>query len=261
MTSIRRICVCLCLAPLAACATFHTPPGPVLTDRPGYTDTPTVLPAKAVQVEAGYTSDRAGPTTYQSAGELLLRAGIGSRLELRLFGNSYATLTSSGARIASGMEDSKIGAKLALIDKPDSVHSLTPALALLAATTLPTGARLLGAGVAQPEAKLAASWTTSTPLSVYANAALGRVYDGTAWGDHGWESVAAWYELNPRLSFFVEEMHLYNISGDAPPATDLDGGLTLGFGDRFQVDARIGRGIGRPNGSERFVGLGFGRRF
>ncbi|MGH7655594.1 MAG: transporter [Gemmatimonadaceae bacterium] len=259
--STRRIC--LWLVPLAACgcATFHSPPGPVLTDRPGYTDTPTVLPGGAVQIEGGYTSDRTGSTTYQSVGELLLRAGIGSRLELRLFGNSYATLTSSGARIASGLEDSKIGAKFALIDKPDSVHTLTPSLALLAATTLPTGARLLGAGRAQPEAKLAASWTTSTPLSVFANAAIGAVYDGTGWGDHGWESVATWYELSSRVSLFVEEMHLYNISGNAPAGTDIDGGLTIGFGDRFQVDARIGRGVGGLSGSERFVGVGFGRRF
>ncbi|MFI5232189.1 MAG: transporter [Gemmatimonadales bacterium] len=259
--SIRR--VCLWLVPLAACgcATLHSPPGPVITDRPGYTDTPTVLPGGAVQVEAGYTSDRTGSTTYQSAGELLLRAGIGSRLEVRLFGNSYATRTISGGPGVSGLEDSKLGAKLALIDKPDSVHTLMPKLALLAATTLPTGARAFGAGVAQPEAKLAASWTTSTPFSVYSNAAIGGVYDGTGWGDHGWGSVAVWYGESSRVSFFVEGIHIYNISGDAPAATDVDGGLTLGFGDRFQVDARIGRGVGGLNGSERFVGVGMGRRF
>jgi hypothetical protein len=69
------------------------------------------------------------------------------------------------------------------------------------ATTLPTGARNIGAGAAQPEAKLAA-------------ASSGYV----------------------------------------------DGGLTLLFGDRLQVDARIGRGAGSPVASERFVGRGLARR-
>ena len=250
------------LAPLVICACAHLPvSGPVIPDRPGYTDTPTALPAGAAQLEVGYTSDRAGATTYQSAGELLLRVGVAGPLELRLFGNSYGIRTVDGAATVDGMEDFKLGAKIRLIEKPDSVHGLTPNLALLAATTLPTGARGIGAGSAQPEAKIAASWTTGSPLSFFTNAGIGAIRAGTQWGDHGWGSLATWYAATPRLSLFVEAMHLYDISGPLAPASYVDGGATLLFGDRFQVDARIGRGAGSVVSGERFFGFGIARRF
>jgi hypothetical protein len=70
-----------------------------------------------------------------------------------------------------------------------------------------------------------------------------------------------WYEASSRVSFFVEGIHVYNISGVAAPTTDVDGGLTVGLGDRFQIDARIGRGLGGLSASERFFGFGLGTRF
>jgi hypothetical protein len=68
------------------------------------------------------------------------------------------------------MEDVKVGAKFKIRAVPDSVHSWLPNAALLAATTLATGATGIGAGAAQPAAKLAINWTTPSPLSLYANA-------------------------------------------------------------------------------------------
>jgi hypothetical protein len=261
IVSIRRSHWLLAALLASGCAGLHSPPGPVIPDRPGYTDTPTVLPRGAAQVEAGFTSDQNGGTVYRSAGETLLRVGVGGPFELRLFGNSYATRTVAGAATVSGMEDLKIGAKLALIDKPDSVHGLAPNLALLVASTLATGANGIGAGAAQPEAKLAASWTTSGPFSFYTNAGVGAVYDGTSWSDHGWGSLATWYAASPRLSLFVEGMHVYDANGPVTPASYVDAGATLMFGERFQVDARVGRGAGGAASSERFFGFGFGRRF
>ena len=246
---------------VSGCAHLHAPAGPVVPDRPGYTDTPTVLPAGAVQVEGGFTNDQSGAIRYQSFGELLLRLGLPGPLELRLFANSFGVRTTPDAGAVQGMEDFKAGAKFRLIEKPDSVHGLTPSLALLVAMTLPTGARNIGAGAAQPEAKLAAAWTTSSPFSFYTNAGYGAAYDGTAWSDHGWGSLATLYAATPRLSLFLEGIHVQNVSGPAASSSYFDGGLTLLFGDRLQVDARIGRGAGRPVGSERFVGLGLARRF
>jgi hypothetical protein len=243
------------------CAHLHTPAGPLVPDRPGFTDTPTVLPAGAVQVEGGVTSDQSGDSRYQSLGELLLRVGVPGQLEFRLFANSFGVRTVPNVETVQGMEDVKVGVKFRLIAMPDSVHGLTPSLALFVATTLPTGARSIGAAAAQPEAKLAASWTTSSPFSFYTNAGYGAVYDGTAWSDHGWGSLATWFAATPRLSLFFEGIHVQNVSGPAASSSYVDGGLTLLFGDRLQIDARIGRGAGSPVTSERFVGLGLARRF
>jgi hypothetical protein len=252
----------LCL-PLLAAACVHpgASAGLVAPDRPGYTDTPTVMPAGVAQVEAGYTDDRTENSRYQSVGEVLLRVGVADPIELRLFVNSYATRSATGTATTSGLEDTKVGTKLRLIAKPDSVHGWMPNLALLLATTLPTGADGFSAGKAQPEAKLAAAWTTSTPLSFYTNAGYGAIYDGAAWSDHGWGSLATWYAASPRLSLFVEGIRVQNTSGPASSSSYVDGGVTLLFGDKVQLDARVGHGVGSPVANERYMGVGIARRF
>ena len=249
------------LVATAACATFVSPPGPAIPDRPGYTDTPPVLPSGAVQLEAGVTDDRVGAVRYTTIGETLLRVGVGSRTELRLFGNSYGSLSVDGTQIAHGMEDSKIGIKTSLRTKPDSVHSLEPNVSFLVATTLPIGATVFRNAHSQPEAKLAMNWTTATPLSIYSNLAAGDVYDGFRWSERGWLSVALWYLLNPRVSIFGEGISTRSLHNGAFPSNAVDAGFTYLINDRFQLDLRAGHGVGSTSGSEHFLGAGFARRW
>ncbi|MEP6494245.1 MAG: transporter [bacterium] len=248
-------------AALGGCVPFATPPGPVVADRPGYTDTPTALPAGAVQLEAGITDDRVQDTRYVSAGETLLRLGVGAKAELRLFGNSYATRTISGSPRRGGIEDPKIGAKLNLRAVPDTVHAWLPNVAALAAITLPVGASGFGATRAQPEAKVAANWTTPSPLSAYTNFGYGRTYDGARWGSHAWMSLALWYAANPRVSLFGEGLAVGRLQGGATAGNDLDAGVTFLLTDRFQLDMRVGRGVGSETSHERFIGAGLARRW
>jgi hypothetical protein len=251
---------------LGGCAHFGAP-GPVAADRPGYTDTPVPLPAHAVQLETGVTDDRSGQagtrTVYVSAGETLLRLGVGAHAELRLFGNSYAVRSVDNAPRVSGMEDAKVGAKVNLRAIPDSVHSWAPNVALLAATTLPTGAAGLSAGSAQPEAKVAMNWTTPTPFSLYSNVGYGTIYNETGRAQRGWTSVASWWSVNPRASVFVEGLVYRRISGSGSgtAARDADAGFTWLVTDRFQLDLRAGRGFGSESSTERFAGVGLARRW
>ncbi|MGH7524115.1 MAG: hypothetical protein ACREK8_07410, partial [Gemmatimonadales bacterium] len=76
--------------------------GPVVADRPGYTDTPTSLPARGYQLESGITDDHANDVLYRSVGEVLFRAGVGHSVELRFFGNSYWVRSSRYARSTQG---------------------------------------------------------------------------------------------------------------------------------------------------------------
>lgn len=251
---------------VGACAHFGAP-GPVAADRPGYTDTPVALPPHAVQLETGVTDDRSGPegarTEYVSAGETLLRLGVGASAELRLFGNSYAIRTVDNTPRVRGMEDAKLGAKVSLRAIPDSVHSWAPNAALLAATTLPTGASGLTAGSAQPEAKIAMNWTTPTPFSLYSNVGYGTIYNETGRAQRVWTSVASWWAVNPRASVFVEGLVFGRISGSGSgtAARDADAGVTWLVTDRFQLDLRAGRGFGSESSTERFVGVGLARRW
>ncbi len=246
---------------VGGCAGRVSPPGAVSPDRPGYTDTPPALPSGALQVEAGYTDDRTGPLGYTTIGETLLRLGVGAHTELRLFGNSYATRSTGSLPSAHGMEDPKIGVKTNLRSIPDSVHSVVPNVAVLAAVTLPFGASGFSAIHAQPEVKLAANWTTPSPFSVYVNLGLGAVCDGNRWGEHGWLSVALWYAVNPRVSVFGEGISVRTLGGGAVPSNDADAGITYLVSDRFQIDLRAGHGFGGASASEHFVGAGFARRW
>ena len=251
----------IAIAALTGCAQFISPPGPAMPDRPGYTDTPAALPRNAIQLEAGYTDDRAGSTSYKTLGEMLLRVGVGARTEVRMFANSFGTLSEDGARTVSGMEDSKIGFKTSVRAKPDSVHSGLPNIAVLAAVTLPTGARAFRSSHAQPEAKVAMNWTTPTSLSIYSNVATGRVYDGIRWRERGWVSVALWYSVNPCISIFGEGISTRSLHASALPSNDVDAGATYLINDRFQIDVRAGHGFGSASNSERFFGAGLARRW
>lgn len=245
----------------AACAHLRGPAGPVMPDRPGFADMPDVLPAGAVQVESGFTSDRDGATTYRTAGEALVRVGAGSGFELRMFGNSYAVRTIADGGAARGMEDSKIGAKLRLIEQPDSAHVAVPTLAFLFATSLPTGAPGISAGAAQPEAKLAANWSTSGPFSFAANLGAASVLDGAAWGTQGSAVGSASFDITPGLSLFAEGMRQFDVRRAVAAAGYVDGGVTLLLGDRLQLDAHVGRGVSGGVRGERAVGFGIARRF
>ncbi len=257
----RHTSLLFCVLAVCACAHLRTAPGPVIPDRPGFGDAPTALPAGGVEVETGFTSDRAQGMAYQSTGESLMRVGIGGGIELRLFGNSYAAKSVVGGPTRRGMEDSKVGVKVSVIDLPDSVHGIVPGLAFLLATSVPNGAYGIGAGVAQPEGQIAASWNTNTPFSIGANAGISAAFDGTSWSNPGWTSASASYAVSARVSLFIEGMHQFDARGAPLSATYTDGGLTVTLGEKLELDARIGRGTAAGTGADHFYGFGIARRF
>ena len=268
-TSERTIALALLLlsaCSAAACAHLGAP-GPVVADRPGFTDTPVALPARAVQLETGVTGDQTGPsgaiTSTITAGELLLRLGVGARSELRLFGNSYDVRRAPGAPDARGWEDLKLGGKVNLRAAADSLHSWMPNVALLGAVTMPSGAGAISAGSAQAEAKLAVNWTTASPFSLYANVGyLGASSEFTERGK-GWTSAAGWWALNPRVSLFGEA-YVFSDVGDIPGThggATVDAGATYLVNDRLQVDVRAGHGLVGLGSDERFLGVGLARRW
>ena len=257
--SAKRVRGCAIAGPLliiGGCGVLRPVTGPVVADRPGYTDTPTALPARGYQVEAGITDDHVDSVTYRSAGEVLVRAGVGNRIELRFFGNSYGIRWAPGVETTHGLEDAKLGAKLALHTAPDSVHGLMPRLAFLAATTLASGAENRTAHKAQPEAKIAAAWTTSGPFSLYTNFGYGGVYDGAAWGTHAWMSAALWFAASPKVSVFAEGLAVGRASGSAVSANYVDGGVTYLFGSHLQADIRAGHGVGANASHDHYFGAG-----
>jgi hypothetical protein len=124
----------LLVVPLTAC--LHRGPaptpglGPLVSDRPDFTESASVVPTRYVQVESGYTVSRDASVTTQALGEVLARIGLHPRVELRLAPNSY-TQERDGRQRVSGFQDVSIGTKLALTPGADAFHLLKPQVALI----------------------------------------------------------------------------------------------------------------------------------
>ena len=247
---------------VVSCSSLGRAAGPVISDRPGFTDTPSVLPAGGIQLEAGLTSDDTPGVRYTSIGETLVRVGVGAGVEARLFGNSYARRQEDGGRSVGGLEDPKLGIKLRVRELPDSVHSFAPRVALLMAAALPVGGSPVSTGHALPEGKFALSWNLPHGASFFSNVGYAAVIaDDGSRRARPFMTGAAWYAASPKLSLFLEA---YDARGDirhlVTPARLGDAGVTRLLSDRFQVDVRIGRSLRRDR-PERFAGVGLSRRW
>ena len=261
----RRRCLQLGTAMLlgvVSCSSLGRAAGPVISDRPGFTDTPSVLPAGGVQLEAGLTADDTPGVRYTSIGETLVRVGVGAALEARLFGNSFARRQEDGGQSVGDLEDPKLGIKLRVRELPDTVHSFAPRVALLIAAALPIRGSAVSTGRALPEGKFALSWNLPHGASFFSNLGYAAVVaDDGSRRARPFMTGAAWYAASPTLSLFLEA---YDARGDirhlVTPARLGDAGVTRLLSDRFQVDVRIGRSLRRDR-PERFAGVGLSRRW
>ena len=189
----RRVLGALLLsaAPLTAQAR-----APIETDRPDFTESSATIPKGRWQLETGYSGQRAQGTSH-SLPESLLRAGISSRVELRLSQNLSAT----GGALS--FEDLTVGAKLSL----GGQQGARPELALLVQTTVPTGGSRVTATTMLPSAVLLAGWDLGCRWSVGGGPVAGREVDnhlelaGSAVVGYtltgGWRSYAEVFTIQP----------------------------------------------------------------
>jgi hypothetical protein len=243
---------------LGGCATAGYQTALTGTDRPGYSFGTATVPLGGAQLEVGYTNTRSGSVTYQTLGEGLLRIGAGPNTELRLFTNSYA-LRDENNLTTRGIEDSKIGIKQRLFAGSGSGLAGS-SVALLAGTSMSTGADGFGAGGWQPEAILAAVFPLSAKFSLVPNigdtyAKIGDVRRHRVLG-----SLAAWYTVSPKFSGFAEYGGSQLTSDASSRLHYIDGGFAIVPLPALQLDLRVGHGMnGIPN--DNFVGVGLTRRW
>lgn len=225
---------------------------PLVTDRPDFTESATSVVPGRIQLEGGWTFEDAGAVESHALGEVLLRIGILPRTELRVGLNSFVTVDGP-AGDPSGLEDASIGAKIELVDG----RGARPGTAILLGTTIPTGDGDVADEEWQPEAILALAWDLSGRVGLGAN--VGWTYAGTDDDrfHEGKGSLALGIGLNDRVGVFVEGFGF--VSEEDDPAF-ADAGLTVLFGDDFQLDGRVGAGL-NDEASDWFVGLGATRRW
>jgi outer membrane putative beta-barrel porin/alpha-amylase len=139
-------------------------------DRPDVSSSARTVGAGRVQLETGVLAERtrlAGePTERRLSAEMLVRIGIGERLELRVDGEPIVRLR--GADDATDVGDFKIGAKWRFFDGDDGA----PMLALVPSVKLPTAPTPIGTGKADYAVLLVASFPLPADFGLDVNAGL-----------------------------------------------------------------------------------------
>lgn len=232
---------------------------PIVTDRPDFTESTETVTRGMRQLEAGTTISNTPDATSTSLGEVLLRVGVAPKAELRFAFNSYALSRASGVTVR-GFEDISVGAKFKLMASGGD-GSLKPALALIVASTMPTGGRAMRAAKPQPEVKFGMAWDLTSRVAFSSNLNYARVSD-TA-GDYG--EMAATGSLGvgitETLGSYLEYFTFQPRTSAIPSSHYLNGGLTYGVTDNLQFDIRSGLGLRRVSGPDYFIGLGISRRW
>ncbi len=234
----------------------------LITDRPDFTESPVSVAPGRVQLEGGYTFSRVEGERSHTVGELLARIGAVDRLEFRLGINSFVfrsepdsgDVPSSQPRSVRGLEDLTLGLKVEVFRPPSSKPGL-PHVGILAGTSLPTGRSDVGANGLQPGALLSAGWNLADWLAAGMNVGYAYPEDEDGRFDELSGSVALGFGLTQRLGAFAEWFGIYPLPSDRAGENNANAGITYLLSPGFQLDARLGIGIGGPRPNF-FVGAG-----
>jgi len=127
----------------------------IVTDRPDVTEAAVVVPKGSVQIENGFTWSLDHGSNSVDLSESLVRVGIASCTELRIgLPNYFANLARHAS--SSGFQDVSFGIKEQLGPLPGNID-----LAVIIASSFPTGHRGLSSGGIDPFVKL--PWSKELP--------------------------------------------------------------------------------------------------
>jgi hypothetical protein len=148
-----------------------------------------------------------------------------------------------------------IGAKIKLVDGLNfglSRHNV----AVIVASTLPTGDDDLGEDEPQPEFTLALAWDLSDRLSLGSNFNYAYVSEEDDRFHQFSGSLSLGYKLTEQWGSYIEFFGFVPKSEDGPNASFFDGGFTYLVTNDLQLDARAGVGVFNADSPDYFTGVG-----
>jgi len=228
-------------------------PAELSADRPGFAEATDTVPTRSFQIEGGFlvdadTADK-GTVHRLLLPQTLLRGGLTQRIELRLSSDGYVwqragiSNGSAGSSNASsrieGLSDLVVGTKIHLRE----ARGWRPALAIVAAVSLPTGASALTSSGADPLVKVDWSGTLPGDIGLGGSLAIGSRTVGSDRQTTNALSIGLTHGLPASLDGFAEIYRL-GASGDEASWT-VDGGVSRLLGTRTQVDLSGGHTVNR----------------
>ncbi|MBC8065844.1 MAG: transporter [Chlorobia bacterium] len=227
--------------------------GPIVTDRPDFTESSLVVPLRSIQLESGLTYERTNRQNRALNGpEVLLRFGLAERLELRVGLPNYNRIESTSSSDSEGLDDTYVGAKIQLGPICNDIG-----LALIPAVSIPTGRKGIRSEAWSPELKV----VFSKGLGIYSLS--GMIY--AAWIEEDGEkrtplqtTLSLGIPIKEGLGMFTE--YILDVKKDSEPAHTFHTGFTFQPKPNRQFDIHFGFGLS-PNAPDFFIGAGYSHRF
>lgn len=243
------------------------------SDRPGFSDSYSVVPRGYSHLESGYTFtydyERSTRLANHTLGEFSLRTGLMDNFELRIkwTGGSFTethfedTSPRTGRHITredhdDGATDMSIGFKTQLLKQKGWI----PNLSIIPAISIPTGSRNKTTGDVDPEVRVAWNYALSDKWSVYGVGLATWLSDGDGRFFQSGASLATYYQFTPKLGGFVEYYGLYPSTRDSDCQHNINFGPVILLDENIQVDIRVGFGL-NEEAPDFFAGIGFCTRF
>lgn len=234
----------------------------LISDRPDFTESSSVVGLNVLQIEAGYTYafDRDGTsrTISHSYPEALIRYGLlANWLEFRV-GQNVGETDTDGIR-TSGAEDLYLGFKIGLTPQV----GWRPEMAVVPQMTVPTGSSSTTSGEVLGGLNWLYGWDLSERVSTAGSTQFNRALDETTNSSYT-EWAQSWtvgYGLTDKLGGYTEYFGFFPAGADTVrPQHYFNGGLTYSISDDIQWDIRAGKGL-NDAADDYFVGTGLVIRF
>jgi hypothetical protein len=207
------------------------------TDRPDFTESDVVIGKGVIQFETGITVERERGGNSLTLPEVLLRIGIGKRLELRFGGDGFLVDHGSGAGSTRGHSDTEVAAKIGILKQ--GPH--TPAISLIPILSVPSGSKDFSSGGYDPTLKLALGKDLRKGFYVGGNVNFssrsgpgGRFFQNAM-------SLSLDHELGHHFGAFWEVFGFQALEKGGPAAFIADTGVTRDINKNTQIDLRVGR--------------------
>lgn len=241
-------------------APLHAQRGPLVADRPDFTEAAATVGRGVVQLEFGYTYE----DDRHSLGETLLRVGVLSEaVELRLGLSPVSVRAGTDGRRSTrtGTEDLYLGIKLALAEQ----EGLRPALVILPQMTVPTGSDAFTSGRTLPGVNFIYGWDVAEDVALAGSTQMNRAVTESRGAEEEYaewaQSAVAGFSVGARAGFYAEWFAFFHAEPDGTRTEHYaNGGFTWSFSDDLQWDVRAGAGL-NDSATGFFAGTGLVVRF
>ena len=246
--------------------------GPLITDRPDFTESTDAVPRGHVQLEMGYTytydREHRARDTDHTAPEILLRVGFADNWELRIGWAGYSWSESVFEEFrgtpprtvtredwSHGSNDLILGFKYKFAEQ----EGWRPHLGVIGEITIPSGTIGVSSGDVDPAVKLLWAYDLSDTTSVAGNLNLAvPTEDGHRFVQAS-ASLSLAVALSDTVGTYIEYFGFYPSSDGQDAAHVLNGGFTFQTSENFQWDIRAGFGL-NSQADDFVAGVGFSLR-